>query len=173
MSNNETSNASSTESDTLTYEKLAKLMKEFSAKFDVPVVTSRQLKAMPPLSPIHDFAWEPPKAIYVDYLSIVQPTWSPARAVQSKSRTPRQPPSMSAMELEQAESRWVPGVVVKVDGGLCLSTGEHIDEVTEWVNDCCEGRVSRSFTSQNGRIETFRYTFDSEVDKVMFTLRWC
>lgn len=147
------------------------MMKEFTAEFPTPVLTSRQLPPMRSLPKI-DLGWDPkPTPIIFDYLGIIGPTWSPARTFQSKSRTSK-PRTMSAMELEQAEGRWVPGVVVKVDGDLCVPSGEHIDEVTEWVNDCCEGRVNRSFTSQNGRIETFRFTFDSETDKVMFVLRW-
>lgn len=79
---------------------------------------------------------------------------------------------MSAMQLRDAELRHVPGLVLCVDENHLISSGEHIDEVTEWVNDHCEALVHRSFTAQRGIIETYRYTFNSEVDKVMFKLRW-
>lgn len=59
-----------------------------------------------------------------------------------------------------------------VDDLQYISTGEYIDEVTAWVQDHCEARVYRSFTAQFGVIDAYRFMFDSDVDKVMFKLRW-
>ena len=95
----------------------------------------------------------------------------PVIVKQAKVRN--QPPKkLTAMQLRDAELRHVPGLVLQVDDLQYISTGEHIDEITEWVQDHCEARVHRSFTAQMGVIETFRFMFDSDVDKVMFKLRW-
>lgn len=171
-STNTTSNAN----DTFTVEKLTALMKSFAAEFP-NVVTTTQL---PPLHRHRPMAiWDDPpyssKHLMIDYLSLLRPTGSPGIYHQMKGRAtrpPAQPPKLNAMQLRDAELRHVPGLVLRVDEKGCISTGEHVDEVTEWVKECCEALVHRSFTAQHGVIETYRYTFNSEVDKVMFKLRW-
>ncbi len=153
----------------LIYEEMLESLKKLAGNYPMPVWTSQQLPRPRDYIPM-GLDDTKPRPYVIDYVSIIAPKWSPATYFQKKSRFRR--PNLSAAQLRDAEQTWVPGYVLVVENESELSSGETIAEVREWIKDCCAGRVVETFTCQKGRIETFRFTFDSEVDKVMFKMRW-
>ncbi len=144
----------------------------------IKTLTSHRSRHLPPTNP---FLYDSISASQITataqkwmrMMSLYQPIIPPKFSFNMLKMRTSAKPKLTAMQLKSAEQTWVPGIVLVVDENLCIPSGEHIDVVAEWVKDHCVQRVNRTFTCQRGAIETFRYTFDSEIEKVMFKLRWC